>query len=618
MAASSPLLHQQKSRSHSDEYESLPQHREGTHSSHPQKRNSRLTVARAVVLICIAFMLLAMVHIHYTNVFRQEREAAANLHNNDNSIKTEKEPSTVTTPTPPTSESDNNQVDPKKVGTPPPPVLDTKPETPTSTTTNTDDKPSTDNDNNKQPQRQPEKPITIDNALTTTLRYENGTHTKTFKSEFFKNPVEARKEMGSFLTTLKDRTWWSKDDSEQKNNAGTSSGSPHGTPITNAFFSYLPMGGGNNQFTSLQKAALLAKDLGRTLVIPPIAPSSHIKLWSGPRYSEFYDLEAFSAQSGIPILEWHDVKQTPDDPPQEMMHRWQDFAEDFPCIPNGGIGANDKNLYDHFRPQFLMKFKTPADLVDGTNGKATDYLYARDVLLKDSKTSSEAKNGERDLWKCLSCPYFLNGGDLNDRAWHEIGLHLKFNNKLEKMADDILDLLLKPKTPEAEKSLEISGRRHPEFIIVHLRRGDIVNKCKVGQPEAECIVQIEAIAEKVDEIEKKRRIASLQNGASDDFERLPVLVTTNEKRPEELEKLEKLKWIMLDHGDEEKDAAGHVLPSKTIKLGTMSTLGQFYPPMLDAALLTRGDYLIGMSNSRMSQLAAQRGAAWHKHTVMLM
>ncbi|KAG0374379.1 hypothetical protein BGX24_010474, partial [Mortierella sp. AD032] len=81
------------------------------------------------------------------------------------------------------------------------------------------------------------------------------------------------------------------------------------------------------------------------------------------------------------------------------------------------------------------------------------------------------------------------------------------------------------------------------------------------------------------------------------------------KRPEELEKLEKLGWIMLDHGDAERNEQGQVKPSKTKKLGTMTALGPFYPPMLDAVLLTRGDYMIGMANSRMSQLARQRGSA---------
>lgn len=350
-------------------------------------------------------------------------------------------------------------------------------------------------------------------------------------------------------------------------------------------------------------------------VIPGYFNTCFTQVWAGPRYSEFYDLESFSAQSGIPVLEWHDVKQTPENPPSSLTHHWNTFGEDFPCIANGGIGVENDHLYDHFRPQFLMNFKSVAPShQDPTNGKATDYRFAKDVLLEDKKDQSAIDT----LWKCLSCPYFLNGPELNDRAWNEIGLHMKFNAKIEAMADEILDTLL----PRPTAVVASSTRRHPEFIIVHLRRGDIVTKCKPGQDEKECLVQIDEIAQKVDEIEKKRRTKALadttKQNANVVFERLPVLVTTNEKRPEELEKLEKLGWIMLDHGDVEKDDQGVVKTSKTKKLGTMTALGPFYPPMLDAVLLTRGDYLIGMSNSRMSQLAAQRGSAWYGHTTMLM
>ncbi|KAF9194923.1 hypothetical protein BGZ50_005556 [Haplosporangium sp. Z 11] len=474
--------------------------------------------------------------------------------------------------------------------------------------------------------------------LTSTIRYQNGSISKVFKPAFYKNPSAARQELGSFLETLSTRSW------QQGQVQGV------GVPVTNSFFSYLPMGGGNNQFTSLQKAALLAKDLNRTLVIPPISPNSHIKVWAGPRYSEFYDLDTFSDKTGIPVLEWHDLKQTPENPPDSLTHHWADFSEDFPCIPNGKIGVNDTNLFDHFRSQFLLNFKTArpssgsdSDTGDGvyngevedvTQGTSTEYNYARDVLLRDGTPSAvgnggNKNHGQRELWKCLSCPYFLARADLSDRIWNEIGLHLRFNDQIEAMADQILDLLLPSKVKQESTGAPV--RRHPEFIIVHLRRGDIVNKCAPGQDEKECLVQIEAIAEKVDEIEKQRRIQALEsvkengkNNTTDKnviLERLPVLVTTNEKRAEELEKLAKLGWTLLDHGDPEDDSSsssGSSSVSRNIKLGTMSSLGPFYPPMLDAVLLTRGDYFIGMKNSRMSQLAAQRGSAWHGHKIILM
>jgi len=46
------------------------------------------------------------------------------------------------------------------------------------------------------------------------------------------------------------------------------------------YFTYLPMGGGNNQLLALQKAALLAKDLNRTLILPPISPNMHVPVTS--------------------------------------------------------------------------------------------------------------------------------------------------------------------------------------------------------------------------------------------------------------------------------------------------------------------------------------------------
>ncbi|KAG0297379.1 hypothetical protein BGZ96_006758 [Linnemannia gamsii] len=513
-------------------------------------KQSRLTLARTMLLICISFMLMALVHIHYTN----------NIHRNN-----EDEHASGRTADP----SYTNGNNPHKIE-------------PSSSFT------------------------TVDTTLTTTYTYSNGTRIKEFKPAFFQAAKPAQEEMGSFLKTLETRSWWPAPHREEVANRSL--------PVTNRFFSYLPMGGGNNQFTSLQRAALLAKDLDRTLIIPPISPNSHIKVWAGPRYSEFYDLESFSAQSGIPVLEWHDVKQTPENPPSSLTHHWNTFGEDFPCVANGGIGIENEHLYDHFRTQFLMNFKNLAPVQDSTHGKVTDYRIAKEILLEDRPGQSATDA----MWKCLSCPYFLNGPDLNDRAWEEIGLHMKFNAKVEAMADKILDTLLPRPTTVAASST----RRHPEFIIVHLRRGDIVTKCKPGQAEKECLVQIDEIADKVDEIEKKRRAKALANTTEQNadvvFERLPVLVTTNEKRPEELEKLEKLGWIMLDHGDVEKDDQGVVKTSKTKKLGTMSALGPFYPPMLDAVLLTRGNYLIGMSNSRMSQLATQRGSSWYGHTTMLM
>lgn len=185
-------------------------HRRASSSADLQNmKRSRLTLARTILLICISFMLMALVHIQYTNkIYR---------HNEDDSSYT----------------NGNNPAVPHKIE-------------PSSSFT------------------------TVDTAMATTYTYSNGTRIKEFKPAFFQAAKPAQEEMGSFLKTLETRSWWPAPHRDEVANRSL--------PVTNKFFSYLPMGGGNNQFTSLQRAALLAKDLGRTLIIPPISPNSHIKV----------------------------------------------------------------------------------------------------------------------------------------------------------------------------------------------------------------------------------------------------------------------------------------------------------------------------------------------------
>ncbi|KAG0294143.1 hypothetical protein BGZ98_001880, partial [Dissophora globulifera] len=393
---------------------------------------SHLSLARVILVVCIAFAMMALVHLHYAKFYRQAGESTATTVDKHHLFNTHNDPTQ-----PPDQEVLLSPYEPTPTAMPalvptPAPSLE--------------------------PTVLPEPKFTMtDTALTTSVRYSNGTITKTFKPAFYKDVNGARNEMGSFLETLKNRTWWTHN--AQGNNLAAQTAK--GTPVTDRFFAYLPMGGGNNQFTALQKAALLAKDLKRTLLIPPISPNSHIKVWSGPRYSEFYNLESFSADSGIPVLEWHDIKQTPDNPTGDLTHQWLAFSEEFPCIPNGSIGVKNKNLYDHFRRQFLMNFKAIAPgpgIVDTTQGRSANYTFARDVLLRDTETADDASQ----MWKCLSCPYFLGGGNVNERSWDEIGLHMRFNDKIEAMADDILDMLLPPvKKPLNGSNQQLStARRH--------------------------------------------------------------------------------------------------------------------------------------------------------------
>ncbi|KAI8605422.1 hypothetical protein EDD21DRAFT_144649 [Dissophora ornata] len=258
--STAPLLQQ---KSHSQILPQFSQHRHhrslstssdtsNAPSSTSTMKKSHLALARIVLVICISSVLMVLVHIHYTKVYRQARGETV-THDGSN-INNDNDPFF----------SDNTQTkQPEHEFLPPyepysPAVPETKPET---------EAPAP-------PPMEPKFTVT-ETQLTTTTRYSNGTMKKVFKPEFYTDAKAAQKEMGSFLDTLAKRAWWTHNPDSIE---GETTTIEHGTPPTDVFFAYLPMGGGNNQFTSLQKAALLAKDLKRTLLIPPISPNSHIKV----------------------------------------------------------------------------------------------------------------------------------------------------------------------------------------------------------------------------------------------------------------------------------------------------------------------------------------------------
>lgn len=198
---------------------------------------------------------MGLAHIHYTNTYHPGRAGG-----NDSRFNKDNDPYFLHEPHPISAIPPAPAPSSPRSATPPPKSVDPSENNPT-----VDSKAET--------------------QLATTVRYKNGTFSKTFKPEFYQNSKAARKEMGSFLETLATRSWLgqntrpSEDASEEEQDDRRDAVMQQQT-----FLSYLPMGGGNNQFSSLQKAALLAKDLKRTLIIPPISPSSHIKV----RHSSFF------------------------------------------------------------------------------------------------------------------------------------------------------------------------------------------------------------------------------------------------------------------------------------------------------------------------------------------
>ncbi|KAG0078435.1 hypothetical protein BGZ92_001457 [Podila epicladia] len=133
------------------------------------------------------------------------------------------------------------------------------------------------------------------------------------------------------------------------------------------YLSYMAYAGLTNQFMALENAAYIATRLNRTLIIPPIITNSHDRHNSNQRWSEFFDLDRFTASTGIKVVEWTDVRPLTDQQSAVGKHQarlgaknyplWQSLAQNLTCQVIYGFGDSERlhTTENTFARQFLFK-----------------------------------------------------------------------------------------------------------------------------------------------------------------------------------------------------------------------------------------------------------------------
>ncbi|KAI7817451.1 hypothetical protein BC939DRAFT_465909 [Gamsiella multidivaricata] len=251
---------------------------------------------------------------------------------------------------------------------------------------------------------------------------------------------------------------------------------------------------------------------------------------------------------------------------------------------------------------------------------------------------------------CLGHVYRLLPGGIH-RAWVEFGQHLRYTDKVHTFVDEILNQLLPASsasdpvqedsktmdenkdenengTTEAFTSLQPSTatttRMTRPFIGVHLRRGDFYRHCLGITSPADpngwnrCYPSTEHIISLLN-THTRRLLSSGSPSASPSTssslaprqdspsspspakEKLPVLVLTNERDPEELAKADDQNWIRVDHH----------------RLGTLDRFGPYGPILLDGALLARAKLLVGVEYSTYFKTASKRAETWYGGQTLL-
>lgn len=153
-----------------------------------------------------------------------------------------------------------------------------------------------------------------------------------------------------------------------------------------------------------------------------------------------------------------------------------------------------------------------------------------------------------------------------DPVWSDVGVHLRFNDHINHIANELLLALLG------------SSRSRQPFIAVHLRQGDFVDLGRISHEV------VDAYKEGVKEVEqtlrRKRADGSWKaamgstGGKGKD---LPVVFATDSDDPAFIRKLTNLGWIYINH----------------VEFATAARFGGWYPGVLDSVILSRAKGFVG-------------------------
>ncbi|KAI5476077.1 GDP-fucose protein O-fucosyltransferase [Pseudohyphozyma bogoriensis] len=394
----------------------------------------------------------------------------------------------------------------------------------------------------------------------------------------------------------------------------------------------LAYGGHANQFISIGRLLYYAKITNRVAIIPTLLP---VHFSGAPaNMSDFFDLARFWHESKIPSIEMSSIR--PLSPPET------DVDEPIACWSVQEATAGYPNLYansvdihgiwvNYWPLPAMAKALGGHDLAfdalrvfdfdtwwrqDWINKAKREFLPQKPVEGGGEFVGDKSKNVKdgfplkgpepTDQLMCFDNTLFTGPimfpesfpGEIplestvpgEGLSWKEAMRYMYFNQDVEDHVDRYLMKIFNVRSPS----------KIPPFISVHLRRGDFKEFAGLTALE-----KYEKAVERVrDKLQKrlddgprtwrgpgKRFFRNWGIKASD----YQVLTTTDEPTGSAfIEEVRALGWKVLDHGEEK----------------TEEVLGGWWPTILDAAVLARGQSFVGTQHSTFSHLAGLRVKYW--------
>ncbi|KAG0055380.1 hypothetical protein BGZ83_008772 [Gryganskiella cystojenkinii] len=433
------------------------------------------------------------------------------------------------------------------------------------------------------------------------------------------------------------------------------------------YLTYLPFAGLSNQFIGLESAAFVAKQLNRTLIIPPIISNTHDHYNTHQSWSHFLDLARFTNLTGVRVLEWDQVRPLTQlqrlvgqeqslygfSNERKQTERWQQFAENLTCVIVNGYGAPDQTINisaQTFVWHFLLNpiFERPvppksgSKVYDrtktGTNNWHLEDVVVMDDLVERYRDWEGPAAGGPNLLTLTNAFKLRDPGHVN-RLWLEIGQHIHFLPKIMEYATMKTNEVL-----ESDEGSEVLDNHDPEEVETQSSRmaEKEIEKGKEGEPSpdfaSENYSKIEAPRTRIPyiAIHLRRGDIGLKCPKHDQTSCLIPL----ERYAEAVERARTLAANELGYGEDlTKTGKQHHLPvvvttdstdeddfAKIREYGwhrldhnqynTQALFGSFGPALIDAAILAHADVFVGSQASTMTKLASMRQQQWyHRDTL---
>ncbi|KAF9290016.1 hypothetical protein BGZ68_008097 [Mortierella alpina] len=417
------------------------------------------------------------------------------------------------------------------------------------------------------------------------------------------------------------------------------------------YMTYLPYAGLTNQFYSMLRAIMIAKSLDRTLILPPITASSHDKTKQNQPWSSYFDLDTFMYLTGVKVIEFHDLREPDriaaaeslkchitcgvgslrplDFSAKEFLKQWKfdlattpldiettEFSELVPalqsledehmlCITHGyKIAVPKKEEWDLYGRYFYFTPAVERFFAGVLEKMAADTLQTQ-MSLKQRYMDEQSDQLIKEQWRSDSTAEDLH--ELQQEQQRRENEHEHSENSLDGDSRGLMNSAIAPETELYDASrLKVTNDNneiqmnnapipsHGPFISIHVRRGDFIDYCQQHFQHAlkTCLPTTQELASTLQDLLV----------ADPSLRDLPVYVSTNEDRPEELAQFRYLGWHVLDHQ----------------RIGSREKLGVFGAMMMDQIFMAQAQVLIGVRTSTFSRVGAYRQEDWYGRKAVFM